>query len=732
MGKTRLALHVALSSTGRFTDGARFADLAPVKRDLVGDTLARALDVVPQPGSSVPDLLGEAADGVEGLLLVVDNCEHVVAEAAELVTALLAGAGRVRVLATSREPLGVSGEVSYEVPTLSVPDLDGAASAATLATFDAVRLFVDRATIASPDFALTDALARAVAALCQRLDGLPLAIELAASRARSLGLAELVAHLDHRFELLSAGARTAPPRQRTLRGAIDWSYDLLDEHEQALLDRLSVFPADFDLDAAGSVWGTGPDLITVLPRLVDKSLLTRVGHGSARYRLLETIRAYAAERLAVSDAGTTARQRHADHYLELAEHAAVQLRSRGQRPWIERLTTEQPNLRAAHGHAVATGDLDSAWRFVAALERFWDTTGRRREAYEWIHRTLAAGEPPATPAAVAGLASVTALLRPADANAAFEIAQDAARLATGLDDLTRARAARAIAMGSIWIRPELVQPAAREALDLFGHDHPWERAFTMLCLAHTAGHPAEALRWGREGVALFLDIGDEMCAANTLFVLAQRAMYAGLADDEVHRWLTESQTLAEAAGSEDDRTHATVGFGQLAWMRGDYDHAADLMRGSLPILRRIGDQRCTGRALYVLGEYARRQDRLDEAEQLLRGSVEAVAHAGQSFVLVSAMEALAAVVFAQERPRHATMLLGAAHTARESASARLQPIHPPDLQLHQTLQRVLGDSAFDDAYRDGERFTPVEALEQVGPGRGAVRTRSEPRPLTGG
>ena len=207
-------------------------------------------------------------------------------------------------------------------------------------------------------------------------------------------------------------------------------------------------------------------------------------------------------------------------------------------------------------------------------------------------------------------------------------------------------------------------------------------------------------------------------------------MSAGIADDEVHDWLTESQLLADAAGSESDQIHATVGFGQLAWMRGDYDRSARLMGESLPILRRIGDQRCTGRALYVLGEHARRQDLLDQAEQLLRGSVDAVAHAGQSIVLVGAPEALAAAVVALGRPRHAAMLLGAAHTARESASAHRQPIHPPDMQLRQSLQRTLGASAFDHEYRHGEQFTPAEALHEAEPGRAPAR--SGPRPLTGG
>ena len=714
VGKTRLALRIATIHADPFRDGARLADLAPVAPELVGDTLARALGVVPQPGWPLRDILREVAGRLR-CLLVVDNCEHVVAEAAEIVADLLTAGGLLRVLATSREPLGVPGEVSYQVRTLPVPAQRDSSGAAAAGNYDAVRLFVDRAATALPGFTLTDAIAPAVAALCDRLDGLPLAIELAAARVRSFGPAELVEHLDQRFELLSAGARTAVPRHRTLRGAIDWSYELLDDDERALFDRLGVFPADFDFEAVRSVCGAGDPgggaMMTLLPRLVDKSLVSAVGSGTRRYRLLETIRTYAAERLAASGTETAARRQHAVHYLELAERAARQLRTPDQRVWLDRLTSEQPNLRAALAHGITTGDVESAWRSVATLQRFWELTGQRREAREWIQRALEIGDPPATPAAVAGLAAASMILQPSDTRAAFELARQAAQLAADLDDLTRAKAALALGISAIWLQPELVPSALRDALARFGDDHPWESAVTMQCLASTSSGLAEALRWGRKSVALSRRVGDDLYAANTLFIMAQRSMYAGIADDEVHQWLTESRALAVAAGSEDDQVHAIVGFGQLAWLRGDHDGAAQLMEECLPTLRRRGDQRCAGRALHVLGERAREQRQLARAEELLRGSVAAIAIAGQSIVLVSALEALAAVFCAQGRPRCAAMLLGTAHTARESASAHMRPTEPPDQELRRSLVRMLGTAAFKTAYGEGKRLTPTQALQ---------------------
>src|SRR5262249_9475310 len=238
-------------------------------------------------------------------LLIIDNCEHVVAQLAEIVADLL-GAGQLRVLATSREPLGVPGELTYPVPTLQVP-APHAADADTIDTYEAVRLFVDRAMTASPGFTLTDAVAPAVAALCQRLDGLPLAIELAASPMRTFGPVELVEHLHHRFDRPSAGARTALPRHRPLRAAIAWSYELLAGEERALFDLLGASPADFDFQAVQSVCRAedlgGAAVVTLLPRLVDKSLVSTLGRGARRYRLPETIRSYSADRLSAPPRG---------------------------------------------------------------------------------------------------------------------------------------------------------------------------------------------------------------------------------------------------------------------------------------------------------------------------------------------------------------------------------------------------------------------------------------------
>jgi predicted ATPase len=517
------------------------------------------------------------------------------------------------------------------------------------------------------------------------------------------------------FELLSAGARTALPRHRTLRAAIDWSYDLLDDHERALFDRLGVFPADFDYDAVEAVCATGGSagatVVRLLPALVDKSLVSTAGGDTPRYRLLESLRAYAAARLAASDAETELRQRHAAHYLAVAELAAGRLRGPEQRAWLERLTIEQPNLRAALDHCVRSGEVETALRWISSLEVFWDGTGQRREAHEWIRRALACGDPPATPAAVAGLAAASTLLQPWDDQAAFDLAQRAAQLASDLGDIERARAAEAVGMAAIYgVRPELALPALHQAVDLFGDEHPWERARALQALAVATAEPVEALGWARDSLALFRRVGDHLRVANTLFVMAARSIDAGLAGNEVQGWLAESLALSEAAGSEHDRAHALLGFGRLAWLRGDRDHAVELLEECVPMMRRLGDQRCTGRGLHLLGERARQQQQFARAEELLRGSVEAAEAACEGTVVVAALEALAAVLSAEGRPQEATVLIGAADVQRGSGSTSQRPPQSPDEDLRRSLVRGLGRTTFDEAHTRGRSLSPTAAL----------------------
>jgi tetratricopeptide (TPR) repeat protein len=259
-------------------------------------------------------------------------------------------------------------------------------------------------------------------------------------------------------------------------------------------------------------------------------------------------------------------------------------------------------------------------------------------------------------------------------------------------------------------RPELALPALHQALALFDDQHAWERARALQALALASAEPAEALRWARESLALSRRVGDRLRVANTLFVMATRSIDDGVASDEVQRWLAESLALSEAAGSQHDRAHALLGFGRLAWLRGDRDHAVELLQECVPMMRRLGDQRCTGRGLHLLGERAREQQQFPRAEALLRGGVEAAESAGEATVVVDALEALAAVLSAEDRPREAAVLVGAADAWRGPASSSRRPPQPPDENLRRSLVEGLGRSAFDEARSEGLSLSPTQAL----------------------
>jgi hypothetical protein len=274
------------------------------------------------------------------------------------------------------------------------------------------------------------------------------------------------------------------------------------------------------------------------------------------------------------------------------------------------------------------------------------------------------------------------------------------------------------------VRTDLAQPALHQALALFGDEHPWERAHVLQGLALATVELAEALRWAWESLALSRRIGDQLRVANTLFIMAARSLNVGVADDEVQRWLAESLALSEAAGSQHDRAHALLGFGQLAWLRGDRGRAVRLLEECVPILRRLGDQRCTGRGLHLLGERAREQQQFARANELLRGSVLAASPAGEGTVVVDALEALAAVLSAEDHPREAAVLVGAADAQRGSATSSRRPPQPPDENLRRSLVRRLGHTAFDQAHAEGRSLSPTEALWLTTPAQPASSASS--------
>ncbi len=403
VGKTRLAVEVARDLSEGYPDGVAFVGLAPLSdAGLVIPTMAHALGLREVGGEVLHDTLRTYLREKQ-MLLVLDNFEQVLGAASD-VAGLVISCPSLTVLVTSRAPLRVRGEREYAVGSLTLPELSRIPAPTDAARSDAVRLFVERARDVLPAFELTRANAAAVAAICRRLEGLPLALELAAARVRTLSPTELLARLDHSLPLLAGGARDMPERQRTMRGAIEWSYQLLEEPQRMLLNRLSAFRGGWELEAAEAV-GAGEgipeqEVLDLLTGLVEQSLVvveTRED-GRTRYRLLVPVREYAEERLIQSGEAEETRRRHAEYFLALAEEAEAELAGPKQVNWLERLETENDNLRAVLGWTLdgaADGSLEQterALQMAGALWRFWEARGYLAEGHKWLESALAASE----------------------------------------------------------------------------------------------------------------------------------------------------------------------------------------------------------------------------------------------------------------------------------------------------------------------------------------------------
>ncbi len=446
VGKTRLALQVAADLLDGSGDGVWLVELAPiVDPDHVAAKIASVLHVAEEPGRDMVESLVDALRD-RAVLIVLDNCEHVLDTAAKITERLVHGCPEVEVLATSREPLGITGEHVYRVPPLTFPPPTATAQdVGSVASYEAVQLFAERATHHRPDFVLDPSNVDAVVSVCRQLDGIPLAIELAAARLRALSIGEIAARLDERFTLLRGGSRTALPRQQTLAALVGWSYDLLLERERIALCRTSVFVGGWDLEAAEAVVADGEhiepsEVLDLLGALVDKSLVQAEPRAdSTRYGLLETIRQYAMERLATRDAELVeTRQRHRDHYLTMAEQAAPQLFGINQADWYDRLTREHGNLRAALTTTRADPDgAEKGLRFVAALVDFWGHRGHAAEGAEQARIALARPDAaPPTRERAAALGALADLLLDLGENVEADgAANEALVIARGLGDV---------------------------------------------------------------------------------------------------------------------------------------------------------------------------------------------------------------------------------------------------------------------------------------------------------
>jgi predicted ATPase/class 3 adenylate cyclase len=607
-GKTRLSLQLAAEMLDGAADGVWLVELAAVfDPDGVPSAISGALGIAPKPGRAALEALLDALSP-QDMLIVLDNCEHLIDPCAKTADALLRRCPRVRLIATSREPLGINGETIYRVPSLSLP-ASGQGSAAPESS-DAVALFVDRARAQGVGLMVNEETIGVVVSVCRRLDGLPLAIELAAARLRSLSLNGLHDRLDQRFRLLTGGSRTALARQQTLRAAVDWSYSLLNRAEQSLLRRLSVFAESFDLDAAEAVCGFGDievfDVAELLGALVDKSLVVAEPAGGAlRYRLLETIRQFAAERLAEAgeDEVAAVAAAHSGHYMSVAEAATPNLTGPDQGSWFARLDADHANLQRAARYAYGVPDgTEQFLRVIVALDRYWLARGRGGEALALLPSVLERPDARTDPV-LFGRALIVAALASAvsDIGPARRYGERAVDLARQVDDDRLLIQALSVFSTVCYFTGEAERglPLGREAVERarpLGDSVLLAEALSGYAICADLVDPTGSGKLFDEAIACTERSGDQLIGSVLHNNAGVRALRVG--DIPAARAHLEAAARASQATGESIASVAT----NLGWVQrhdGDYDRARSSFEDALRLSRRSGERH--GIAYAVLG-----------------------------------------------------------------------------------------------------------------------------------
>jgi predicted ATPase/DNA-binding SARP family transcriptional activator len=786
-GKTRLAAEAAAGLLERMPDGVWMVELGSVvdPADLPQAVLslfgARELRLLAAPGTTaVPplDRLVEAL-GERRLLLVVDNCEHLVAAAAALVDHLLARCPGLSVLATSREPLGIAGEVLHPVGPLAVPE--GEVSPAEALAYPAVRLLADRGAAARPGFAVDEATLGPVLRICRALDGLPLAIELAAARFHALSPGQVAARLDDRFRLLADGRRQVAGRHQTLRAVIDWSWELLGGDEQVLLRRLSVFAGGATLETAericaGPVPGglAADEVLYLLAGLVDRSLVVAAegDGGGVRYGMLETVRAYGAERCRAAGEDETLARAHAGFFLELAEEAEPELRRRDQLRWLARLAAERDNLHAALRWAVDRGETATALRLAAALGWYWFLTSARAEALDWTAKALAlpGDARSAARAQVQAFRALTVISGGVDLAVALELGAQAMALIDALppDEPRRSHPVLTIlpALMAMFGNDDLV--ALRRLATNHDHPDPWMAAMAHLVTgalminfgeAGTAeleldqalvrfrelgerwgigqalvaradlqsgrGHPELAMATLGEAREVLAGLGDREDVSQILIRTAGERARAGQVD-QAEEDLEEADRIAHEVGAEDQKLFVRLTRADLARWQGRLDEARKLLEDAIVDYRRGGFpvEQVHAVALAALGHIEVAAGRLQDARDRYRRALEVALGTHDRPVVARVLGLAAAIALADGDPGQAAELLGAAEVLRgmpDEADLDLR-------RIREAARAALGDRGFALAFGRGATRPREDVLAALAEGGAAGVSSAAGRP----
>jgi predicted ATPase/DNA-binding CsgD family transcriptional regulator len=720
-GKTRLSIQAASEMLDQSPNGVWFVELAPILDPLlVPRTTAIAIGLRDEPQRPVIDMLCDYLNEKK-ILLILDNCEHLVDACARMADQILHAAPETRILTSSREALGIGGEVTYRVPSLGLPDPQHLPPIEALSQYEAVKLFIDRAIAAVPTFRVTNENAPALAQVCNKLDGIPLAIELAAAKIRVLSVEQIAKRLDDRFRLLTGGSRTVLERHQTLRAAIDWSYNLLSSAEQVLFQRLSVFVGGWTLEAAESVCSDeavkSEDVLNLLEQLVNKSLVIaeEVRH-EARYHMLETIRQYAYERLAQNGEEEFLREKHTRWYVELAETAEPKLRGHGQLEWLDRIEQDLDNIRSALEWSLHN-NVDLGFRIMNGLRWFWDIRDYTVEGNQHVDRLMKAGPFDPTPlhakslATAAWVASVTAATM--ERMVVFaEAGRRVSREVGDVESFALCISLSAVAQswqGNIDRSLQLFE----ESLALFKEiGISWGIQRVLCGIGFTLPSPGNyerALAALLKSLALSRESGDIDSSHFVLFCLGNLSFEQGYYEQALD-YYQESLLIVREVKNKAMNARLLQRMGEVHIQLGQYDRAQELMIESIGIEQNLANPRVPGFAFERLGRVARLQGDFEQAgKYYLEGLRLSQKYAGRD-TLAWCLVSLAELAALKDQPKRAARLLGAANSIPE---LYLNLYSHERLELERKsafIRSQLDEIDFQVEYESGLQMSPDEAV----------------------
>jgi predicted ATPase/class 3 adenylate cyclase len=716
-GKTRLSLQVAADMIEKFNHGIWFVELAPLTDpELIAHTILSTIGIVEQRGKKPFDVLKEYLQERQ-ILILLDNCEHLIDACARLVNELLSAAPRLKILASSREALGVSGEVSYPVPSLELPDIKHLPLIEQLSQYEAVRLFIDRALLVAPHFAVDKENAPSIAQICYRLDGIPLAIELAAARVKVLSVEQISLRLNDRFRLLTGGSRTALPRQQTLRALIDWSYDLLTEDERLLLRRLSVFAGGWTLEAAEEVCtGEGLevyDVLELLTQLVNKSLVVLVDHtqsGETRYRMLETIRQYAQEKLLKAGGSENIHDTHLAYFVKLAKQAEPELYRSNQVFWLNRLEDELDNLRLALDWSLEKS-VKSGLELITVPVFFWEI---RTNIQEWERRLAKflerykEADSLRTHALIiyAHILGMTNGLKKAESLANQSLA------------LSRTISDRYMEAYSLWglgsiltLQGNLEEgiPHVEQSLAIYRSiGDPLGQSIAARWLSLKTNDPEHSRSLLLESLKLSRELGNISGIAVCLNLLADKAIR--MRDfSSAAAWLEESKRLHHQLGDQTSEAGVFENYGKIFYWQGDYSQSCACYEEAIKLYEKVGIL-----PSWVQAHLAYTELRLGnsiKARELLKGCIRQFRKANMETGLIFVIEGLASLDTRQGRLERAACLFSCADAHRSRGGDLRPPVEQGSVERDlDTIHSQLDETVFDQAWEQGAVMTLDQAL----------------------